>query len=61
VNEDIDVESEFGFEPAVSATGAAAEDRAEKRPRKPSRLGGLPRRIGALVVLLAALVSMGSM
>lgn len=61
MNEDIDVESEFGFEPAVSATGATIEDGAEKRPRKSGRLGGVRRRVGALVVLLAALVSMGSM
>jgi ubiquinol-cytochrome c reductase cytochrome c subunit len=60
VNEDIDVESEFGFEPAVSATGAAADDHVEKRPRKRSRARGLRRRFGATVVLLGALASMGS-
>jgi ubiquinol-cytochrome c reductase cytochrome c subunit len=64
VNEDIDVETEFGFEPAVSATGAA-DDRVEKRLArgrgKRVRLAGLGRRFGAVVVLLAALGSMGTL
>jgi len=59
VNEDIDVESEFGFAPAVSATGATADDSDEKRPRRRGRGGRLSRRLGAGVVLLGALASMG--
>jgi ubiquinol-cytochrome c reductase cytochrome c subunit len=61
VNEDIDVESEFGFEPAVSATGATADDSVEKRPTKRTGGHGLRRRVGAIVVLFAALASMGSL
>jgi ubiquinol-cytochrome c reductase cytochrome c subunit len=57
-DDDIDVEGEFGFEPAVSATGASAEPGEVQRPAK--RRGGLGRRLGASVVLLAALVSTGS-
>jgi ubiquinol-cytochrome c reductase cytochrome c subunit len=58
VSEDIDVEREFGFEPAVSVTGATDEDGgAVKRPRRRRR--GLRRRIGATIVLLGALASMG--
>jgi ubiquinol-cytochrome c reductase cytochrome c subunit len=53
-----DIESEFGFEPAVSATGATADRRA-KPPRSRKRGSGLRRRLGATVVLLAALFSMG--
>jgi ubiquinol-cytochrome c reductase cytochrome c subunit len=56
---DIDVESEFGFEPAVSATGATTDDGAKKRKRTTGFGGSLRRRIGATVVLLAALASMG--
>jgi ubiquinol-cytochrome c reductase cytochrome c subunit len=58
-DDDIDVEREFGFEPAVSATGAIAEP-GGKRPRK-RRGRGLRRRVGATVVLFAALASMGSL
>jgi ubiquinol-cytochrome c reductase cytochrome c subunit len=58
-----DLESEFGFEPAVSATGASDDDAAEN-PTKPSRpklrRGRLRGRVGASVVLLAALGSMGA-
>lgn len=57
-SDDIDVEREFGFEPAVSATGASEEPTAEKRPRK--RRSGLRRRVGATVVLLTGLASLGS-
>jgi ubiquinol-cytochrome c reductase cytochrome c subunit len=57
-DDDIDVEGEFGFEPAVSATGAS-RDR-EPVIRGPKRRGRLGRRLGATVVLLAALASMGS-
>jgi ubiquinol-cytochrome c reductase cytochrome c subunit len=53
-----DIESEFGFEPAVSATGATTDRRA-KPPRSRKRGSGLRRRLGATVVLLAALFSMG--
>lgn len=57
-DEDGDVEREYGFEPAVSATGAVAERGGQKRSR--TRRGGLPRRIGALLVLLVALGGIGS-
>jgi ubiquinol-cytochrome c reductase cytochrome c subunit len=57
-DDDIDVEGEFGFEPAVSATGASADRNPVERA--PRRRSGLARRLSASVVLLAALVSMGS-
>jgi len=60
VKDDIDVEGEFGFEPAVSATGAIADRGREQRTRPARRGTRLGRRLGAFVVLLAALVSMGS-
>jgi ubiquinol-cytochrome c reductase cytochrome c subunit len=60
VKDDIDVESEFGFAPAVSATGATTDDHVERRARNPKRAGTLRRRIGAAAVLLGALASMGS-
>lgn len=56
MNDDIDDETELGFEPAVSATGASEKDGA-RRPRR--RRTGLRRRVGATVVMLAALASMG--
>jgi ubiquinol-cytochrome c reductase cytochrome c subunit len=57
-DDDIDVEGEFGFEPAVSATGATPDRKpAQRSSKRGARLG---RRFGAMVVLLAALVSMGS-
>jgi ubiquinol-cytochrome c reductase cytochrome c subunit len=61
VNEDIDVEGELGFEPAVSATGATSEagGAAAARPRAVKRRRGLRRRLGATAVLLGALASMG--
>ncbi len=59
MDEDIDVEREFGFEPAVSATGATAENDVAKRTRTSKRRGGLRRRVGATIVLFAALASMG--
>jgi ubiquinol-cytochrome c reductase cytochrome c subunit len=62
VNEDIDVESELGFEPAVSATGASSDSgraAAARRPRTAKRGRGLRRRIGATAVLIGALASMG--
>jgi ubiquinol-cytochrome c reductase cytochrome c subunit len=55
-----DIEREFGFEPAVSATGASTEGGARKPTRRVKRGGRLSRRLGATVVLLAALASMGS-
>jgi ubiquinol-cytochrome c reductase cytochrome c subunit len=58
VNDDIDVEAELGFEPAVSATGAAADSGDGGRPR-PRRRGGLRRRLAASAALFAALVAMG--
>jgi len=62
VNDDIDDEIELGFEPAVSATGAAARDGASdggaKRTKR--RRGGVRRRVGATVLMLAALGSMGA-
>jgi ubiquinol-cytochrome c reductase cytochrome c subunit len=60
VNDDIDDEIEFGFEPAVSATGAVAGDGEKEPAKRRRRRGGLRRRVGATVVLLAALGSMGA-
>lgn len=60
MKDDIDVEGEFGFEPAVSATGAIPGRDRVKHERPTKQSGGFGRRIGAAVVLLAALVSMGS-
>jgi ubiquinol-cytochrome c reductase cytochrome c subunit len=57
-DDDIDVDGEIGFEPAVSATGASAEPKPAKRTSK--RRARVGRRFGAIVVLLGALVSMGS-
>jgi ubiquinol-cytochrome c reductase cytochrome c subunit len=62
VNDDIDDEIELGFEPAVSATGAI-DDAGPARPaaqRRRGRRGGLRRRLGATVVMLAALAGMGA-
>ena len=56
-DDDIDVEGEFGFEPAVSATGATPGSKPAERSSK--RRAWLRRRFGATVVLLAALTSMG--
>jgi ubiquinol-cytochrome c reductase cytochrome c subunit len=56
-DDDIDVEREFGFEPAVSATGALAEPGGKKRPRR--RGLSLRRRIAATVLLGTGLVGMG--
>jgi ubiquinol-cytochrome c reductase cytochrome c subunit len=58
-----DIESEFGFEPAVSATGAADRDRddADAQPvRNTARAKRVRRRIGAAAVLIGALASMGT-
>lgn len=57
-DDDIDVEGEFGFEPAVSATGASSDSKPVKRAGK--RTARARRRFGATVVLIAALASMGS-
>jgi ubiquinol-cytochrome c reductase cytochrome c subunit len=59
VKDDIDDDGELGFEPAVSATGA--DERSPRVPAAPGRKrrGGLRRRLGATVILLAALGSMG--
>jgi ubiquinol-cytochrome c reductase cytochrome c subunit len=65
VNEDeTDFESELGFEPAVSVTGAAdgdADGGTDSRPAKAKRPGkrGLRRKLGATAVLLGALATMG--
>lgn len=59
MNDDIDDERELGFEPAVSATGASDEAGPRKRPTR--RRGGLRRRVGATVIMAAALASMGGM
>ena len=56
-DDDIDVEGEFGFEPAVSATGATPDSKPAKRTSK--RRAWFSRRFGATVVLLVALTSMG--
>jgi ubiquinol-cytochrome c reductase cytochrome c subunit len=58
LNDDIDVEIELGFEPAVSVTGASPESDAAPKPKR-RRRGGLRRRIGATVVMLGALAAMG--
>jgi ubiquinol-cytochrome c reductase cytochrome c subunit len=62
VTDDIAAEDEFGFEPAVSVTGAdeAAADGVVTVARRPRRRGGLRRRLGAGVVLIGALAAMGS-
>jgi len=60
VTEDWDVEKEFGFEPAVSVTGAADGNGATKPARRARRGTRLGKRIGATAVLIGALASMGS-
>jgi ubiquinol-cytochrome c reductase cytochrome c subunit len=64
----MDVEGEFGFEPAVSATGAPSDPAPDRTPdsepgvdQSPAkkRTRGFRRRVGATVVLLGALASMG--
>ena len=59
-----DIESEFGFEPAVSATGASDDGAADKAEQKavPARRkrSGLRRRVTATAILLGALGSMGT-
>jgi ubiquinol-cytochrome c reductase cytochrome c subunit len=62
VTEDFDeLGAEFGFEPAVSATGAEPADGAPRaaKPQR-SRRQKLRRRIGAASVLMVALMSMGT-
>lgn len=60
MKEDFDVDGELGFEPAVSATGAAAAPARPAQTSQPARRrSGLRRRLGAGAVLAAALVSMG--
>lgn len=62
LNDDDDIEDEVGFAPAVSATGAdegATPRSRTRRLRSWPAGGGLRRRIGAGVVLLAALTTMG--
>jgi ubiquinol-cytochrome c reductase cytochrome c subunit len=64
VTEDFDIDvdddggDELGFEPAVSATGAEAPG-AKPRPAKRAPRRSLHRRLGAGLVLVAALVSLG--
>ena len=67
MTDDIDDETEYGFEPAVSATGASngasngASAPAAAAPKsRRRRAGGLRRRVGAGVLMLAALGSMGA-
>jgi ubiquinol-cytochrome c reductase cytochrome c subunit len=60
VNEDLDPEStevDLGFEPAVSATGS--EPKSQRRTSRRSGKRGFGRRVGAGVVLIGALASMG--
>lgn len=60
LNDDIDVEGEFGFEPAVSATGATGDgDDAPRRKRPAKRASRLRRKVAASAVLLGALAAMG--
>jgi ubiquinol-cytochrome c reductase cytochrome c subunit len=56
VDDDIDVDGELGFEPAVPVTGA--ETNGAAKPRRRRRLG-LRRRLAASAVLLGALCAMG--
>jgi ubiquinol-cytochrome c reductase cytochrome c subunit len=58
VNDDIDEEIELGFEPAVSATGAAGDGGAGS-PERRRRRGGIRRRVAASAILLGALATMG--
>jgi ubiquinol-cytochrome c reductase cytochrome c subunit len=59
VKDDIDVESEFGFEPAVSATGAADDGDEAPRTRPAKRASRLRRKVAATAILLGALAAMG--
>jgi ubiquinol-cytochrome c reductase cytochrome c subunit len=52
IDADAEFEDELGFEPAVSVTGADDEPRPRRRP-------GMRRRLGAGVLMLGALASMG--
>ena len=56
-----DLDAEFGFEPAVSATGADPDASAPGRVKpQRSRRQRLRRRVGAASVLMVALMSMGT-
>jgi ubiquinol-cytochrome c reductase cytochrome c subunit len=57
VNDELPVDAELGFEPAVSATGADPRSPGKARGRKRRSLS---RRIGAALVLFAALLGMGA-
>jgi quinol---cytochrome-c reductase cytochrome c subunit len=60
VSDEIDVETELGFEPAVSVTGASTDDARPRPTKRTAKRGrGLRRRLGATAVLLGALASMG--
>src|SRR5437773_2493739 len=52
-----EIEREYGFEPAVSVTGASSESAGRRSPRVRGRLR---RRLGAGVVLITALAGLGS-
>lgn len=57
MNDDLPVDAELGFEPAVSVTGA--DTRSPHKPHARKRRS-LSRRIGAALVLFAALLGMGA-
>jgi ubiquinol-cytochrome c reductase cytochrome c subunit len=59
-DDDVDIDAELGFEPAVSATGADL-----RQPRRASKANGrtrrgLPRRVGAAAVVVGALFTVGA-
>jgi ubiquinol-cytochrome c reductase cytochrome c subunit len=58
VEEEFDVDGEFGFAPAVGVTGRERASAAAE-PSKPRGRRALRRRLGAGAVLVGALVSMG--
>ncbi|MBV9594105.1 MAG: cytochrome c, partial [Actinobacteria bacterium] len=60
MTDDVDLEAELGFEPAVSATGADVSDTSPVR-RRPRRKRGWRTRLAGGLVLLVALVSMGAL
>jgi ubiquinol-cytochrome c reductase cytochrome c subunit len=56
---DADVAAEFGFEPAVSATGKDSSPTTAPAARKPRRRSALRRKVSAFAIMAGALASMG--